>query len=737
MAPSKPRISLQSRLEHDVDKVLKQLESSQGRQRFKSTPDAYDAIRRSNSSLARLKKKPLEDAIDRVLLFHKQEADDSSDSEAPLEKSEKPATYEADRSGFLLNQQMTKLWHRKTSDSIEQSPAKKRRLQEETEDASATTKVQINGNASTEVSAQKKQPLKKIQRLGRFTTGHIHDKELLGGLGSLSTELLDLAWGILNLPGYYEKNGCNPPTGVILSGPRGMGKRLLVNNIAYELGVPLISLNTLFFDPERMEKNIMDVFDAATAQKRAIIFIDEVHRCMRRPGSSQHNDSHTKAVQMFTMLMHQLQQITGGDSAFLAIATTSSIDEVDPDILQQGLFEETLKAEMPDHDARKDVLKIITAKTTLGDDVDLDAIAGMTHGYVPAEIAFVMNIAKRSAIRSLSDGDDVDIRGTEIKAAILARDLEIIRPLRYNMRPVAPVSMDNVTKAIQEFVPDLRREGFSLIPRVTWDQVGALEVARKQLRRSIIGPIKRPALYAEFGATQNAGILLWGPPGCGKTLIAQAVANDAKASFILINGPELLNKYVGESERAVRELFRKARSSTPCILFFDEVDSLVPPRAKANTEATVRIVNTLLTELDGANSRNGVYVIGTTNRPELIDEAMLRPGRLGNHIFVDLPTPVERVEILQKIYQTRRGNPATHELEALAKVALDARCTNFSGADLSELQTKATHAALDRFENDESLPKEIVSADWEFALNNTRASVKDADSYRERKGDLL
>ncbi|KAG6006515.1 hypothetical protein E4U54_000169 [Claviceps lovelessii] len=739
MAPSRPRISLQSRLEHDVDKLIRQLESSRGDERFKSTPDAYNAIQRSNSSLGRLKKRPLEDAIDRVLLFHKQEAEDSSDSEAALEKAEEAMTGQ-DNTGYLLNRQMTKLWHRhtpnnskNTTNSAEQSPAKKRRLQQESEDVvTTTTKAQPNGNASTEAapSTQQKQLPKKIQKLSRFTVEHMDGKNPLGGLGTLSTELLKLMRKTLNFSGYYENHGCNRRTGVILSGPQGMGKKSLVKNIAFELGVPLVSLNMCFFDPERMEKNMIEAFDAAMAQSRCIIFIDEVHRYMGRPDSSQHNDPHAKAVDLFTVLMQKLQRNTGGHSAVLAIATTSNIDEVNPNILQQGLFEKTLKAEMPDHDARKDVLKIVTANTTLGDDVDLDEIARMTHGFVPAEIAFVTNDAKISAVDTLIEEDHVYIRGSEIEASSLAMDEEVLGPLRYNMQPAAPVSMNNFEKAIQEFVPALRREGFSIIPTVTWDQVGALEEARKQLYKSIIGPIKRPALYEEFGASQNGGVLLWGPPGCGKTLVAQAVANDAKASFILINGPELLNKYVGESERAVRELFERARSSRPCILFFDEVDSLVPPRAKANTDASVRIVNTLLTELDGATSRRGVFVIGTTNRPELIDEAILRPGRLGHHIFIGLPTPVERVEILQKIYRTRRKNPVPEELDAIEKVALDPRCTNFSGADLSELQTKAAHSALERFENDETLPKQVVSADWEFALNNTRPSVKDADSYR-------
>ncbi|KAG6009798.1 hypothetical protein E4U21_001228 [Claviceps maximensis] len=739
---ARPRTILQSRLECDIDKVLKQLQSStNGGQRFKSTPDAYDAIQRSNSSLKRLKKRPLEDAIHRVLLLHRQEADDSSDSEAALEKAEEAMTGQGN-GGFLLNRQMTKLWHRDTAktpnlaESEEKSPTKKRRLQEESEDAVLeTTKAQTNGNTSTAeaaLSTQQEQPPKKIQKRSRFTIEHVDGKIPLGGLEPFSAELLRLTWQTLKLPGYDESHDSKRPAGIIISGPRGMGKRTLVKNIACELEVPLVCLDMCFFDTERMEKNMTEAFDAAMAQPHSIIFIGEVHHYMGRPGSSHHNDSHAKATKLFTLQMQRLQRSRGGDSNHFAIATTSNIDEVDPYILQQGLFEKTLKPEIPDYDARKDVLKTVLGNMTLGDDVDLDEVARITHGFVPAEIAFVTEEAKRFAIHTFSNEDDVELGETELEDAIRARDLEVLRPLRYNMRPRAPVSMDNFKTALKGFVPALRKEGFTAIPNVTWDQVGALEVARKRLQTSIIGPIKHPALYGEFGLSQSAGVLLWGPPGCGKTLIAQAVANDAKASFILINGPELLNKYVGESERAVRELFERARSSKPCILFFDEVDSVVPPRANASTESGARLVNALLTELDGVKDRSGVYVIGTTNRPELIDEAILRPGRLGDQIFIDLPTPSERIDILQAIYRTRQKNPTPDDLEVLANVALDTRCTNFSGADLSELQTKAAHSALERFLQDEDLPKGITSADWEFALENTRPSVKDPESYRRR-----
>ncbi|KAG6322268.1 hypothetical protein E4U22_000320 [Claviceps purpurea] len=740
MAPSKSRISLRSRLEYDIDRVLNELESSNGGKHFRSTPDAYEAIQRSNSSLRRLKKRPLEDAIDRVLMFHKQEAEDSSDSEAALEEAEAAtaaATGESN-SGFLLNRQMVKLWHRdnsnaSTTNSAEKSPAKKRRLQEASEDGPAP-RVQSNGNAPTDVavSTEQKQPPKKIQKSSRFSVEHLAEVKPVGGLGALPANLLKLAWETLKLPGYDIARGCECFTGVVISGPRGMGKRTLVKNIARQLGVPLISLNTCFRDPEKLEKNMIEAFDAVMAQPRCIIFIGKVERYMARPGSALHNDFHTKAVDQFELEMQRLERGKGEASNYFAIATTNNIDEVHPDILQSGLFEEILKPEIPNYDARREVLTTVTGETVLGNDVNLDEVARLTHGFVPAEIAFIAKKAKQLAVKNFSDEDDVEIRGTEIKAAILARDVDVLRPLRYNMRPKAPVSMDDFRAALEGFVPALRKEGFTAIPNVTWNQVGALEVARKQLQASIIGPIKWPAMYEELKFSPRGGVLLWGPPGCGKTLIAQAVANDAQASFILVKGPELLNKYVGESERAVRDLFQRARSSKPCIVFFDEMDSVVPPRANLTTESGTRVVNALLTELDGGGDRSGVYVIGTTNYPELIDEAILRPGRLGRQIFIDLPTPSERVEILQTIYRNCCKDHTPSELETVAQVALDERCNNFSGADLGELRTMAVESVMARLQQDRDSSKRIVSADWEFALNNVRASVRNPDAYRRR-----
>lgn len=294
-------------------------------------------------------------------------------------------------------------------------------------------------------------------------------------------------------------------------------------------------------------------------------------------------------------------------------------------------------------------------------------------------------------------------------------------------------------QGIATYVPSMRTQGFAPVPETTWDMVGALHSIRKQLHRRIVAPIRSPEVYAKIGKGRPQSVLLWGPPGCGKTLLAKAVANAAGASFILVNGPELLNKYVGESERSIRELFARARSCAPCLIFFDEIDAMAPRRENTSTEASARIVNMLLAELDGVVERKGVYVIATTNHPETIDPAMLRPGRFDAKLFVDLPTPDERTEILRTIYKTRL-EASTDMPPPFETIAKDPRCDNFSGADLGALFDNAVEKAIERAEDAAEggavTEAPISLEDWEFALATTRPSVEEPEKYRrlEQRG---
>ncbi|KAF8474978.1 P-loop containing nucleoside triphosphate hydrolase protein [Kalaharituber pfeilii] len=260
---------------------------------------------------------------------------------------------------------------------------------------------------------------------------------------------------------------------------------------------------------------------------------------------------------------------------------------------------------------------------------------------------------------------------------------------------LAPLSitLGDFLTALPKIQPSSKREGFATVPDVTWADIGALDSVRIELQIAIVQPIKNPELYRRVGVTAPTGVLLWGPPGCGKTLLAKAVANESKANFISVRGPELLNKYVGESERAVRQVFTRARASAPCVIFFDELDALVPRRDDALSDASSRVVNTLLTELDGLSDRAGVYVVGATNRPDVIDPAMLRPGRLDKALLIDLPTKPERSEILKTL--TRKRTPLAPDVD-LDSIAADERCDGFSGADLAALVREAAMNTLKR-----------------------------------------
>ncbi|TVY43593.1 putative AAA domain-containing protein [Lachnellula subtilissima] len=341
-----------------------------------------------------------------------------------------------------------------------------------------------------------------------------------------------------------------------------------------------------------------------------------------------------------------------------------------------------------------------------------------------------MAIIKQRAV--LENGMDIDVQATQ-PAILITRSL-VAHAGDFPSDEDVPITYQDFLTALPKVQPSAKREGFATIPDTTWAHIGAMHEVRKQLQMAIVEPIKDAKPFARLGVTAPAGVLLWGPPGCGKTLLAKAVANESKANFISIKGPELLNKYVGESERAVRQVFERARSSVPCILFFDELDALVPKRDDSLSEASSKVVNTLLTELDGMSSRTGIYVIAATNRPDIIDQAMLRPGRLGTSIFIGLPTPDERVEILKTLYRKLLQDATSDEVDDLEGVARDVRCTGYSGADLGSLHHAAAIEALERnMRNPVRQPAaelRIIRDDWEVALSTVKASVKDIRKYQ-------
>lgn len=390
---------------------------------------------------------------------------------------------------------------------------------------------------------------------------------------------------------------------------------------------------------------------------------------------------------------------------------------------------------VPSEPVREQILRALTRKMRMADDLDFKTLAKRTPGFVGADLNDLVSTAGSAAIKRYleilksNSGDEMEIEEMEMddlspKVRELRRLIAHAKenPMGEETETVLVSNADFFT-ALPKIQPSSKREGFATIPDTTWADIGALGGVRDELATAIVEPIKNPDIYAQVGITAPTGVLLWGPPGCGKTLLAKAVANESRANFISVKGPELLNKFVGESERAVRQVFVRARSSIPCVIFFDELDALVPRRDDTLSEASARVVNTLLTELDGlGSSRQGIYVIAATNRPDIIDPAMLRPGRLETLLFVNLPSPLERVEILQTLV---RNIPIEFN-DDLRRVAEE--CEGYSGADLGSLLRRAGYMAIKRRDT-------IKLEDFVAAKSFIRPSVTDMKKYEKLRRD--
>jgi ribosome biogenesis ATPase len=516
---------------------------------------------------------------------------------------------------------------------------------------------------------------------------------------------------------------------------------MIANAFAAEIGVsyiPLSAPSLVAGMSGESEKKIREIFDEAKRMAPCLVFIDEIDVIMGKRDSAQREMEKRIVAQMLTCMDDMALEKTDGKPVII-IAATNRPDSLDPALRRAGRFNKEINLGVPNEQAREKILRALTQRLQLAKDFDYGRLAKMTPGFVGADLNDVVSVAGTEAMKRMmavikergETAMDIDSASSESSTSTA---LLRLRSLVANAGQSSPdgdfaISYEDFLTAVPKVQPSAKREGFATIPDTTWSHIGALHEVREQLEMAIVEPIKRPEAFARVGITAPTGVLLWGPPGCGKTLLAKAVANESKANFISIKGPELLNKYVGESERAVRQVFERARSSVPCILFFDELDALVPKREDSLSEASSKVVNTLLTEMDGLSNRAGIYVVAATNRPDMIDPAMLRPGRLGTTVFVDLPTPEERVEILKALYKNALPDAIAEEVERLESVARDERCSEFSGADLENLRQAAGRAALKR---DMDGPQ-IQIEDWEVALGYVKASVKDMNKYRRLK----
>jgi len=528
--------------------------------------------------------------------------------------------------------------------------------------------------------------------------------EDIGGMRDVIQKVREMIELPLRHPELFERLGVEPPKGVLLYGPPGCGKTLLAKAVANESGANFISIS----GPEIMskwygesEKRVRDIFEEAEKNAPSIIFIDEID-ALAPKREEVTGEVERRVVSQLLTCMDGLKK----RGKVIVIAATNRPNAIDPALRRTGRFDREIEIPVPDRDGRLEILKIHTRNMPLDKDVDLEWLADITYGYVGADLAGLCKEAAMSALRRVLP---------EIK---WKEEGELPREVLEKL----VVKKEDFVNALKMVEPSAMREVLVEIPKVKWEDIGGLESVKQALKEMVEWPLKHPESFERMGITPPKGILLYGPPGCGKTLLAKAVANESGANFISVKGPELLSKWFGESEQRIRELFRRAKQVAPAIIFFDEIDALAPRRGYGIHEATERIVSQLLTEMSGIEEMKNVVVIAATNRPDLVDPALLRPGRIDRFVLVPPPNEKERLEIL-KIH-TRNMPLKNVDLVELAK-----KTEGFSGADLEALCREAAMNAL----RENIKAKEVRMKHFEEALKKVTPSLtKEVIEYYQK-----
>lgn len=677
----------------------------------------YTAIQRSNSSIKRKPKKVLLQSIDRCLDFRGIAEDSGDDSEAGIEKETAATAPNPDLMNRSLRANLSSGPSRPPSPPPTDDVTKKRRA--------------ANGEA-----------LPKRQKTEKVSVTPPGDVSLydIGGIEDVLNQLKELLILPLLRPRKYIETNVSLPRGILLHGPPGCGKTMISRAFAAAIGVPFIEIlgpSIVSGMSGESEKGVRERFEEAKKHAPCLIFIDEIDAIAPKRESSQ-SQMEKRIVAQLLVSIDELER--DKEKPVIVLAATNRPDSLDPALRRGGRFDTEINIGVPNEQVRAAIMRAQTRGLSLAPDVDFVSLAKRTAGFVGADLKDLAGKAgswqmaqyrealERQAMdleqtMDLDDNRDISPTAQSIMRLIsTARRTDIPEPPGFEETAITMAAFDAVLPTI---TPSSKREGFATIPDVSWEDIGALASVREELQTAIVDPIQNPERYAAVGISAPTGVLLWGPPGCGKTLLAKAVAAESKANFISIKGPELLNKYVGESEAAVRRVFMRARSSVPCVIFFDELDALVPRRDDSISEASSRVVNMLLTELDGLSTRAGIYVIGATNRPDMIDDAMMRPGRLETRLFVDLPGASERVEILRALI---RNKPIPAEVAEIA--ALDA-CHGYSGADLESLIRKAGQRALKQGKI------RVEKDDFEFAVQSIKGSVGSMDKYYKLRDKFM
>lgn len=521
--------------------------------------------------------------------------------------------------------------------------------------------------------------------------------EEIGGLHEIIPKIREMIEVPLRRPEVFERLGMEAPKGVLLHGPPGTGKTLIAKAVANESGAHFISLA----GPEifskwygQTEQNLRKVFEEAEKAAPAIIFIDEIDAIAPKRENVS-GEVERRTVSQLLTLMDGLK--TRG--RVVVIAATNRVNALDPALRRTGRFDREIEIAVPDKKGRKEILQIHTRAMPLDKDVNIDELAEKTYGYVGADLAGLAKEAGMHALRRIIPAIASLKNEDQIPKEILEKLKITMKDFEYGMKMVQPSAM---------------REVMVEIPRVKWDDVGGLEEVKETLKEAVVWPLEHPESFETLGISPPRGILLYGPPGCGKTYIAKALANEAGVNFISVKGPEILSKWVGESEQRIREIFRRAKQVAPSIILFDEIDSLAPRRGGSGegNRVTEQVVSQLLTELSGIEDMHDVVIMATTNRPDILDSALLRPGRFDRLIYVPTPDKKTREQIF-KIH-TKKIPLKGVDLKKLAE-----RTEGYSGADIEAVVREAGMFAL----RDNLKAKEVKEKHFEEAMKKIKPSI--------------
>jgi transitional endoplasmic reticulum ATPase len=520
--------------------------------------------------------------------------------------------------------------------------------------------------------------------------------EDIGGIRNEIARVREMIELPLRHPELFKRLGVEAPKGVLLHGPPGTGKTLLARAVANETNANFYSIG----GPEIMskyygesEEKLRNVFEQAEKNAPSIIFIDEIDSIAPKREEVS-GEVERRIVAQLLSLMDGLKS----RGKVVVIGATNRVNAIDPALRRPGRFDRELEIGVPDREGRLEILQIHTRGMPLAKDVNLEKLADISHGFVGADL---QSLSKEAGMRSLRRIlPDIDLSSESIPSDTLRKII---------------VTMDDFMDVIKEMEPSAMREVFVEIPDISWDDIGGLESIKQEMQEAVEWPLKYQGIFTFADAMPPKGILLYGPPGTGKTLMAKAAANESEANFISIKGPELLSKWVGESEKGVREIFRKARQAAPCIIFFDEIDAIAPKRGGdfGDSHVTERLISQLLTELDGLEILTNVVVIGATNRPDIVDAALLRPGRFDRLLYVPPPDRDSRIQII-KIHVKKKPLDDAVDIERLAD-----QTEGYTGADIASLSSAAVMLALREHVSKYKDPKEAEEHKEELKIHMT------------------